>query len=77
MTAIAIGDCWELGRRRPHFLFEYIDGGAPSESTLPRNVTDLQDIALRQRVLQDVSTLDLTAELASLKVVYFYFDVDK
>ncbi len=30
-----------------------------SETTLRRNVTDLQDIALRQRVLRDVSAIDL------------------
>ena len=50
-------------RRLPHFLFEYIDGGSYSETTLHRNVADLQGIALRQRVLRDVSTLDLSTEL--------------
>jgi L-lactate dehydrogenase (cytochrome) len=57
-------DYRELARRRlPHFLFEYIDGGSYAEVTLRRNVADLEAIALRQRVLTDVSTLDLTTEL--------------
>lgn len=49
--------------RLPHFLFEYIDGGSYAEVTLARNVADLADIALRQRVLTDVSALDLSTEL--------------
>jgi L-lactate dehydrogenase (cytochrome) len=53
-----------LARRRlPHFLFEYIDGGSYAEVTLRRNVADLEAIALRQRVLNDVSSLDLSTEL--------------
>ncbi|RZL28766.1 MAG: alpha-hydroxy-acid oxidizing protein [Sphingomonas sp.] len=57
-------DYRELARRRlPHFLFEYIDGGSYAEVTLRRNIADLEDVALRQRVLNDVSTLDLTTEL--------------
>jgi len=45
-------------RRLPRFLFDYIDGGAYDEATLRRNVSDLSDIALRQRVLKDVSQID-------------------
>ncbi|MEG8038512.1 FMN-dependent L-lactate dehydrogenase LldD [Sphingomonas sp. LR60] len=57
-------DYRDLARRRlPRFLFEYIDGGSYAEATMRRNVEDLADIALRQRVLTDVSTLDLTTEL--------------
>ncbi len=50
-------------RRLPPFLFHYIDGGAYAERTLRRNVDDLSDIALRQRVLRDMSELDLGTEL--------------
>lgn len=46
-------------RRLPRFLFDYIDGGAFSESTLGRNVRDLSYIQLRQRVLRDVSGINL------------------
>ncbi|TCP97400.1 L-lactate dehydrogenase (cytochrome) [Sphingomonas sp. PP-F2F-A104-K0414] len=62
-------DYRELARRRlPPFLFEYIDGGSYAEVTLRRNIADLEDIALRQRVLTDVSTLDLTTELFGQKL---------
>lgn len=58
-----------LARRRlPHFLFEYIDGGSYAEVTLRRNIADLEDIALRQRVLTDVSSLDLTTEVFGQKL---------
>jgi L-lactate dehydrogenase (cytochrome) len=57
-------DYRELARRRlPRFLFEYIDGGSYAEVTLRRNVSDLEAVALRQRVLRDVSVLDLSTEL--------------
>ncbi|TAM16378.1 MAG: alpha-hydroxy-acid oxidizing protein [Rhodanobacter sp.] len=57
-------DYREAARRRlPPFLFHYIDGGAYAEHTLRRNVDDLADIALRQRVLRDMSELDLQTEL--------------
>ncbi|WP_280568811.1 L-lactate dehydrogenase, partial [Chromohalobacter sp. 296-RDG] len=50
-------------RRIPPFLFHYADGGAYAEHTLRRNVEDLADIALRQRVLKDMSHLSLETEL--------------
>jgi L-lactate dehydrogenase (cytochrome) len=69
MIAASISDFRELARRRlPHFLFEYIDGGSYSETTLRQNVEDLRDIALRQRVLRDVSGLDLSTELFGQKL---------
>jgi L-lactate dehydrogenase (cytochrome) len=49
--------------RLPHFLFEYLDGGSYDEVTLRRNVEDLQSIGLKQRVLRDVSSIDLSTEL--------------
>jgi L-lactate dehydrogenase (cytochrome) len=57
-------DYRELARRRlPPFLFEYIDGGSYAEVTLRRNVADLEKVALRQRVLRDVSRTELRTEL--------------
>ena len=50
-------------RRLPPFLFHYIDGGAYAEHTLRRNVEDLAQIALRQRVLRNMSTLSLETAL--------------
>ncbi len=64
MTPADISDYRELARRRlPFFLFEYIDGGSYSEATLARNAADFQAITLRQRVMRDVSKLDLSVEL--------------
>ncbi|WP_206240853.1 FMN-dependent L-lactate dehydrogenase LldD [Novosphingobium terrae] len=64
MKAASALDYRELARRRlPPFLFEYIDGGSYAEVTLRRNVADLEDIALRQRVLNDVSALNLSTTL--------------
>lgn len=69
MIAASVSDFRELARRRlPHFLFEYIDGGSYAEVTLRRNVADLEAIALRQRVLRDMSSLDLTTELFGQKL---------
>jgi L-lactate dehydrogenase (cytochrome) len=64
MKAASISDYRELARRRlPHFLFEYLDGGAHDETTLRRNRTDLESVQLRQRVMRDVSIIDLSTEL--------------
>jgi L-lactate dehydrogenase (cytochrome) len=64
MKAAAPSDYRELARKRvPHFLFEYVDGGSYAETTLRRNTADLQQIVLRQRVLRDMSQLDLTMTL--------------
>ncbi|OBU06332.1 FMN-dependent L-lactate dehydrogenase LldD [Morganella psychrotolerans] len=52
----------------PPFLFHYIDGGAYAEHTLKRNTSDLADIALRQRVLRDMSSLSLETELFGEKL---------
>ncbi|HCR4017380.1 TPA: FMN-dependent L-lactate dehydrogenase LldD [Morganella morganii] len=54
--------------RLPPFLFHYIDGGAYAEHTLKRNTADLADIALRQRVLRDMSSLSLETELFGEKL---------
>ena len=69
MIAASALDYRELARRRlPHFLFEYIDGGSYAEVTLERNVDDLKRVALRQRVLRDVSDLDLSTEIFGQKL---------
>lgn len=62
--AANVSDYRKLARGRlPHFLFEYIDGGSYDEVTLRRNIADLQSVALRQRVLRDVSSIDLGSAL--------------
>ena len=61
MRAASVSDYRELARRRlPNIFFEYIDGGSYAEATLARNVADMEAIALRQRVMRDMSTLDMS-----------------
>lgn len=68
MIVSSTTDFREAARRKlPRFLFDYIDGGAYAERTLQRNVSDLADIALRQRVLKDVSAGDLSTTLFGVK----------
>ncbi len=49
--------------RLPRFLFDYIDGGAGDEATLARNTSDLAQLAIRQRVLRDVSQVSTATTL--------------
>ncbi len=69
MIISSSSDYREAARRRlPPFLFHYLDGGAYSETTLRRNVDDFSDIALRQRVLQGVGEVDISATLFDQKI---------
>ena len=52
----------------PPFLFDYIDGGANAEVTLGNNTKDLQQIALKQRVLRNVEDLDIGTEIFGQKL---------
>ena len=64
MKAVSISDYRDLARRRlPRFLFEYIDGGSYDEETLAANRDDLRRVVLEQRVLRDVSDIDLSTSL--------------
>ena len=64
MNIASISDYRLLAKKRvPHFLFEYLDGGSYSEVTKNRNKVDLENLALRQRVLRDVSSIDTSTEL--------------
>ena len=64
MIISSASDYREAARRRvPPFMFHYADGGSYAEQTLARNVSDLENIALRQRVLKDMSELDTSIEL--------------
>ena len=64
MIVSSTTDFREAARRKlPRFLFDYIDGGAYAERTLARNVSDLADLSLRQRVLKDVSKVDTSTTL--------------
>lgn len=50
-------------RTLPPFLFHYIDGGAYAEHTLRRNVSDLADIELKQRVLNNMENVSTETTL--------------
>lgn len=50
-------------RRLPHFLFEYLDGGAYGEETLRANRSSLAEVSLRQRVLKNVAEVDSGASI--------------
>ena len=64
MIAASISDYRDIARAKlPRFLFEYLDGGSYDEVTLSRNRSDLSAIALRQRILRDVSSLNLSTSL--------------
>ncbi len=55
MLAANIADYRILAQRRlPRFMFEYIDGGAFAESTLRHNVSDFEDLPLKQKILGGV-----------------------
>lgn len=50
-------------RRLPRFLFDYIDGGAGDEVSMSRNVSDMEKLCLRQRVMRDVGQVDTSTTL--------------
>ncbi len=50
-------------RRLPRALFDYLDGGAGTEATLADNTGDFARLRLKQRVLRDVSSVDMSTEL--------------
>jgi L-lactate dehydrogenase (cytochrome) len=61
MIISAATDYREVARRKiPRFHFDYLDGGAGTESTLQKNIEDLAAIRLRQRVLSGTAQIDLT-----------------
>ena len=70
MTKPASVSDWRLRAqsRLPRMMFDYIDGGSYAESTLRRNVEDFERIALRQRILTDVSKLSLSTEVLGEKL---------
>ncbi len=69
MNPASVADYRELARRRlPRMFFDFIDGGAYAEVTLRNNVADMEAIALRQRVMRDMTRLDLSVEVVGQKL---------
>jgi len=50
-------------KRLPRNLFDYIDGGAYTETTLRANVEDFEKLQMKQRVMRDVSDIDTSTGL--------------
>jgi len=64
LTPASVLDYRELARKKlPRQLFDYVDGGAYAENTMRANEEALHAIHLRQRVLRDVSNIDLGADV--------------
>jgi L-lactate dehydrogenase (cytochrome) len=63
MLASPVDERLAARRALPRMLFDYIDGGSYDEVTLGRNVADFRSIALRQRVMRDVSKLSTAVEV--------------
>jgi L-lactate dehydrogenase (cytochrome) len=62
MNSVNIEDLRRRSKAKvPKIFFDYLDGGACSETTLLRNVADFNHWALRERVLSGVSSVDLRA----------------
>lgn len=52
----SVDDLRMLARRKlPRMMFDFVDGGSYSETTMRRNNVDLEAIHLRQKVMVDVS----------------------
>jgi L-lactate dehydrogenase (cytochrome) len=67
--AACIQDFRAIARRRiPRAIFDYADGGAYAEQTLAANRRDLEAIALRQRVMVDVSARSLASTMVGQPV---------
>src|SRR5580698_6334387 len=62
--AASIGDLRAMARRKiPRAIFDYADGGSYAEQTITANRRDLDAIALRQRVMVDVSARSLASTM--------------
>ncbi len=59
-----VNDYRELARKRlPRQFFDYLDGCSYQEKTGQNNISAFEDLKLRQRVLRDVSNIDMSSNL--------------
>ena len=69
LVPATVSDYRELARRRmPRQLFDYLDGGAYEEATMRANVSDLEEILLRQVVMRDMTVRDQASEVLGEKL---------
>lgn len=65
----SIADLRALAQVRvPRAIFEYADRGSYDETTLARNRSDLDAIQFRQRVMRDLSTLNVASTMVGIPV---------
>ena len=64
----SISDYREMAKKRlPRQLFDFLEGGAFDEVTIRKNSEDFQRIQLKRRVLNDVSSIDMSKEILGHK----------
>jgi len=69
VTPVTVADYKRRARRiLPRFLFDLVEGGANDEETLGRNRNDFGRLALRQRVMRDVSNMSTETTFVGEKV---------
>ena len=60
MIPASVSDYRRIARKRlPRQLFDYIDGGSYQEATMVDNINAFDRYKLRQRVLTDVSNIQM------------------
>ncbi len=70
-TLASIEDLRKRARRRlPRAIFDFIDGGSQDEVTLAANRRDFERIALKPRVLTDVSSRQLSTTLLGERLAF-------
>lgn len=66
---VSVDDYRKLARRRlPKIVFDYLEGGALDEHTLRSNITDLQQVSMRQNILRDVSVTNIERTVLGTRV---------
>ncbi|MFI8788814.1 alpha-hydroxy acid oxidase [Streptomyces sp. NPDC055105] len=61
---INVSDYRKAARKRlPHIVYDFLEGGALDEQTLASNTADLAGSPLQQRIMRDVSGIDLSTSV--------------
>jgi 4-hydroxymandelate oxidase len=61
---LTLDDCERVAREHlPHMVYEFLAGAAGDEATMRWNRESYERIRLRPRVLEDVSTIDMSVNL--------------
>ena len=64
LIPISTSDYRRLAQKRlPRNLFDYIDGGSYSETTLRDNVADFEKLRMQQPVMRDISNIDTKVQI--------------